>query len=545
MTKSYLAQPSVYRLPNVIEMIEDGRILIARFQRPFVWKDEQRLNLLDSIMKGMPIGSLLIWQTYEHQLATYKKLGPYKLREPERGQRHYLLDGHQRLSTLFGALKRPPETVEEGDEEDLTNWPIYADLEGDEVVFKLRPRNRTPPLTWLPAWKLLSPLELYEHQKQLLDKKMKVCARRAEELANQFKDYQIPVIPLVTEDLAQVTESFQRVNSQGTPMSEIHMVNALMWTRDFDLNKRMAEVADQLKDVGWGQVDAQFLLDVIKVNKGIDVYRGNPGVIKQAISSDPKALDALVQHVKIAARFLAEYCGVRGPGVLPYKYQGVLLAEAAAHSRKGLQGDLAERLRRWFWRTTYGEFFTGMNSSQIRRAAEHVRALVAGKKDEESEWPDGLQREVKPARRFDFNSVRGRAYVLLLASQAPLGPDGRPIKADELVAEAGSDVVVKVLSSKLLSNKKESRLYEGPANRWIMSIGHGGELLALLGEQSKSKKVQTILKSHAIPPKAAEALRQQDYKDFLLLRRQYIQDLERKFVSQYGLQYVLNDEDND
>lgn len=60
--------PTTARLQQVIESIANGELLFPAFQRPFVWRDSQRLRLLDSILKGLPIGSMLIWRTTRQDL---------------------------------------------------------------------------------------------------------------------------------------------------------------------------------------------------------------------------------------------------------------------------------------------------------------------------------------------------------------------------------------------------------------------------------------------------------------------------------------------
>jgi len=57
---SYLIQPNIQRLPSLIQDIQTGEIRVPRFQRPFVWKIQQCLDLFKSIYDGIPIGSILL-----------------------------------------------------------------------------------------------------------------------------------------------------------------------------------------------------------------------------------------------------------------------------------------------------------------------------------------------------------------------------------------------------------------------------------------------------------------------------------------------------
>ena len=107
---TYLVQPNIIRLPQLLEELWQGEIQIPRFQRPFVWTADQRLLLFESIYQGMPIGGILVWRTREHNLRCIPNLGHLQLGgssdENARGDtvRQYLLDGHQRLTTLYTAL---------------------------------------------------------------------------------------------------------------------------------------------------------------------------------------------------------------------------------------------------------------------------------------------------------------------------------------------------------------------------------------------------------------------------------------------------------
>ena len=57
--------PGTLQYSTLIANIEQGIIKIPQFQRKFVWSVEQTAKLLDSILKGYPIGTFILWQTDE------------------------------------------------------------------------------------------------------------------------------------------------------------------------------------------------------------------------------------------------------------------------------------------------------------------------------------------------------------------------------------------------------------------------------------------------------------------------------------------------
>ena len=47
---------------QLIDQIDLGLLGLPELQRPFVWKDAKVRDLFDSMMKGYPIGFLMIWE---------------------------------------------------------------------------------------------------------------------------------------------------------------------------------------------------------------------------------------------------------------------------------------------------------------------------------------------------------------------------------------------------------------------------------------------------------------------------------------------------
>ena len=82
--------------------IDTGRIKIPRFQRDFVWSKDQTAGLIDSIIKGYPIGTFILWKTKE-ELRHLKNIGNAELPDLPHGEFvQYVLDGQQRITHLLG-----------------------------------------------------------------------------------------------------------------------------------------------------------------------------------------------------------------------------------------------------------------------------------------------------------------------------------------------------------------------------------------------------------------------------------------------------------
>lgn len=95
---------------NLLEQIKNEEIVLPAIQREFVWDKEKIEKLLDSIMRGYPIGIILLWETYNNIqyrsfVTDYKSDSLYTFHDNKQQKRlRLVLDGQQRLQSLYTAL---------------------------------------------------------------------------------------------------------------------------------------------------------------------------------------------------------------------------------------------------------------------------------------------------------------------------------------------------------------------------------------------------------------------------------------------------------
>ncbi len=409
--------PVLPRLSELLQEVRDGTIQIPEFQRGYVWSDDDRLRLMDSIWQGIPIGSLLVWRTKSDKgIRVTTKIGPCQLPEAAEGTiRTYLVDGLQRITTLYAALMPLPDGVER-DAEDR-RWPIYFELEpkqDQDLRFCLRHGRQAIPPTWMPLSCLLDDNLFLEFRTQLVETGRKNLLSEARRLESRFRDYVIPVVPLVSDDQELVTEAFARVNTHGQALDEGDMVHAstLGLGDAFSFNKELATVMDQLSSFGWDGVDRKTLIAALKAIWNLDLYKSGAKGIKRKLTSekDRDLLRALPGLFEPVAEVLQTF-GVYGPGSLPYAYQLVALIRAAHRIGGDSLKGAAEPLRQWFFWTTYNEHFTGMTSGQLRAEFDDVEALILQKRP--LSWIE--KPHVAPLHKLRPNAVRSRAAVLVMA----------------------------------------------------------------------------------------------------------------------------------
>jgi uncharacterized protein with ParB-like and HNH nuclease domain len=130
--------PTAQKIDKLIKRIDEGDIKIPAFQRGYVWKQEQVLDLLESIVSEYPIGSVLLWKTDE-KLNSTRNLAGYKI--PERDESYpvnYALDGQQRLASIYGVFSNLIEQEEDvaGYNPNVDIFEVYYDFEKTVFVNK-------------------------------------------------------------------------------------------------------------------------------------------------------------------------------------------------------------------------------------------------------------------------------------------------------------------------------------------------------------------------------------------------------------------------
>lgn len=93
---------------ELVGMIQRGVLGLPEMQRQYVWRSTRVRDLMDSLYRGYPSGAILVWETDEdvplHEFAVQSSQSPYVTKQ-------LLLDGQQRLTSLFAVLRGTPVTV--------------------------------------------------------------------------------------------------------------------------------------------------------------------------------------------------------------------------------------------------------------------------------------------------------------------------------------------------------------------------------------------------------------------------------------------------
>jgi len=524
-TPSFYSDPHVQFLSQLLDEINEGGLQVPRFQRPLVWDWRRRLELLRSIRDGIPIGAIMVWRTNTVEIECYDYLGPHLLKRPLSGSvRQYILDGVQRLSTLYGALHKgglpSPMDVDEGDDGlpgggtfDIYYDPIrddFIDPEGEESIDRYS----------MPIHIVFDSVALLRYQRGVSGQQADEVIERTDQIARAFREYKIPIIPITTDDINLATRTFQRINSQGVSMSETHMVHALTWGPQFDLQQRISQLkAEVLAPIGWSELDDDPILKACKAAFDLDVYKTSAQELSDKLVAQPEELDQVVDSIARAGKFLWDRCGVRSPDLVPYSLQIVVLADAFR-----IAPDPSERaldlLHAWFWMTTYGEMFASMSGDRVQTALADMHRTVL---HEDPYWTWRRPFEERPLRStFDFRAARAKAYAFRLADSMDrvFGGD----RGSKLLGEVGRKAVVQILPW----SKSQREVFSSPGNRFLV---HPSEASQLRDRLMYGFLTEEEMAAHFVSTEAQDLLWRGDYRGFVNKRVAEINKVEAAFVA--------------
>ena len=230
------------QVSDILSAIDLGAVALPEFQRGYVWNREQVRGLMHSLYHRYPAGSLLVWVT--HADATQVK-GNGELLD---GAVKLLLDGQQRITTLYGIVRGKPPLFFEGDAQAFSGLCFHL----EEEAFKFySPAKMSDNPLWVSVTELMQKgvgefiMRLLELP-QIKENGPQRYIDRLNALAG-IKEVSFHVEEVTGEDktVDVVVDVFNRVNSSGTKLSKgdlaLARICALWPEARHELNKCLAK----------------------------------------------------------------------------------------------------------------------------------------------------------------------------------------------------------------------------------------------------------------------------------------------------------------
>ena len=279
-------------IQSLIGSIENNQYFLPEFQRGFRWTSDQVKKYFQSLYKGYPTGAFLVWKA-----EVPAKTRGVTLSEEQKFNR-LILDGQQRLTTLYTLLKGFPPNWLEGRP---PRTDLYFNLETEEFQYFTKT--------------LMSGKQEWIHVGQLFQQGAgnyitAVAADAPEQTTylvsrlaqlnqlDNIKSYQYYIQEVELQDPIQVVEIFNLVNSAGTPLSDADLSLALITGRWEDCKDCMRKATEnyQKYDFHFGMDFFTRCISVIGTSRGVfdDVQKLDKDDYIDAWNKTEKSLNYLI-----------------------------------------------------------------------------------------------------------------------------------------------------------------------------------------------------------------------------------------------------------
>jgi len=432
-------EATAYQLDDLVAMVANGQLRLPHFQRRLKWRDSDRVALFDSLYRGFPIGTLLLWK-HEAPDDT-QTFGDAIIEARRRGDGLFIVDGQQRIATLASALLVQPEPGARA---------VVFDLEAEEFKYaRLPAQSAALPLSddrgarseaaLVPAYTLFDASRLIEWIVAARSRNRPEHQQRALECGKRLREYRAPAYVVEVDDEDVLRLIFDRINRTGRRLDETDVFTALFAAKAtdggdaYDLSRVVRRVAQR----GFGDVQESTVLNALRAVMDLPMDRDFTQALKR--EAIPEAIERTEAALERTVTFLREVAHMPHQALCPYQLPLVVLARLFdAFPEPSLRNRIL--LRRWIWRASLAQKLGGASVS-LRQHVDAVRSA-----SEDASVQRLLQLDAADAgvgrlgdERFNTGAARTRLAMCALAALEPMDLEtGAAVDVPRLFASKAS-----------------------------------------------------------------------------------------------------------
>ena len=351
------------KISTILDHIDSGHMALPEFQRGYVWNREQVRGLFHSLYRRHPVGGLLVWAT-ESKEAAHRGEGALAA-----GIVKLLLDGQQRMTSLYGAIRgRSPEFFD-GNDRNFTGLRFH--LEAEVFEFYQPVKMKDDPL-WIDVTRLMQEgndglgtlVTGLSASPEYVERVGDYAGRLSKLLGIKDVELHVEEVTGPEKTLDVVVDIFNRVNSGGTKLSKGDLALAKIcaeWPGARDAMKA------KLKE--WEKIGYEFTLDWLlrSVNTVLT------GEAKFSFLHDKNAVDIqdglkrATSRLDTSLNLIAGRLGLDHNRVLFGRYALPVMVRYLDSKRGSLDERERDKLLFWFVQAGMWGRFSGSTETYIDR----------------------------------------------------------------------------------------------------------------------------------------------------------------------------------
>lgn len=527
-----LPEPTHKIYADLLSLIRTGEIKIPQFQRNFVWSKIASAKLIDSVIKGYPIGTFIFWRTAE-RLRSVRDLGGHELPSPKKGEKiDYVLDGQQRLTSLYAGLNGL--TVErDGREEDFSTIHVNLDAEEYEeiVVAQKVTDNECVPLN-----ELLKIEKSGELHARFPDYKEKITKYQMHMISYQFS-----VIRINDVSINVATDIFTRVNIGGKVLSlfEIMVAKTYDDEKKFDLAEKYTEFKKVLASQDYGTIPSITVLQTVSMIMCGECDR--KAILNLNKTKFIDTWSPTINAIKSAIEFFKTKYRIPVSRLLPYNALVVLFAYYFYKTNRNPEATHFDYMQDFFWRCSLASRYSSAADTKLAQDRKRIDSILANILPQ-YDWSV----DTTPDFIMDHGwFTASRAYIkALLCIYAYFQPEsfndhGKVIMHNQWLQRANSRNYHHFFPKKYLDGKKFKWYANHIANITIVDehsnkhIGANPPAKYMKEFEANNTKIIATMKSHLIGDLDKFGVRTNDYDTFVIQRAKLIsKEIENRIINQ-------------
>lgn len=439
-------------LTDLMEAVDTGAAQLPDFQRGWVWDDGRIKALILSVIHSFPVGAAMFLEYGNESIRFKHKPIEGSNANPNTKPDELILDGQQRLTSLYNALysKKPVRTkTDKGKEIERYYYldiekALDPDADDEEVVISI---PATKQVTSDFGRKIEKDLSTRQDEFELKMFPLNIILDSSEEqgwqneyyayynydseVIKQFTDlftniimptqkYAMPVILLDKETPKEaVCQVFENVNTGGVSLTVFELVTAIFAMDDFQLRKDWEERKEQYfsSDLLNSVTATDFLTALTLLTSfkaGGTVSCKKKDVLALKLTAYQKYTDDLCQGFSIAEKLLQEE-RIFSSRDLPYSTQLIPLAAICTVLMDGNKINtttVKNMVKQWYWCGVFGELYGSANETRYVNDMTQVIKWITNSGDLPKTITDFF---FNPTRLLSLQSRQSAAYKGIMA----------------------------------------------------------------------------------------------------------------------------------
>lgn len=414
-------KPDSKTYDDLISEIRKGIIKVPKFQRDFVWDIWKTAGLLDSILKGYPIGTFILWET-DQRINDVKNIGGFDLPETPVGQNvQYVLDGQQRITSLFAAFLG--ESIRKVGEKKLTDYKdivvnLDDDLDEDEDQIVTVRADAKIPVS-------LNDVLHFDRQmgKRLSEQGItEEQIDRIDSYSRAFSTYAFSTVTLRKNDIASAIEVFTRINTGGKVLTLFEIMSAKTYDEEakFDMQIRWDAFLSDLNAVNFENISPTVILQLLSLKLSETKECKRKTILTLDKSDILASWDEGLSAIQSAIDYFRSVLRIPVSQLLPYDTLLVPFAYFYLKTGRAPSGLQRKYLEELFWRSALSQRYSSAAESKLAADIKRVDRIIA---EERPTYTDVRLSIGSPEDLIDTNFSAGNAICksifCVLAYQEP------------------------------------------------------------------------------------------------------------------------------